>query len=221
MKTGGRVLALETDKAFAAISADVDWAFYIQGDEVLHERYIPLVKAAMLEFLEDSRVEGLLFNYLHFYGSFDFVGASTDWYRREIRVIRRLDDILSYRDAQGFRRGENRKLKVKLIDAYIYHYGWVRPPATMQLKSNAFTALYVGEKAVQSAGDFDYSNIDAVDRFEGTHPAVMLPRIERINWKFDHDVSIQRFSLKERFKRFVELLTGYRLWEYKNYVILK
>ena len=39
LREGGRVLAVETDKAFKAISADSDWAFYIQGDEVVHESH--------------------------------------------------------------------------------------------------------------------------------------------------------------------------------------
>ncbi|MPT35696.1 MAG: glycosyltransferase family 2 protein, partial [Flavobacterium sp.] len=33
VREGGRTFALETNKAFKAISPDVDWAFYIQGDE--------------------------------------------------------------------------------------------------------------------------------------------------------------------------------------------
>ena len=37
LREGGAVLAQETDKAFRAISQDADWAFYIQGDEVVHE----------------------------------------------------------------------------------------------------------------------------------------------------------------------------------------
>src|SRR5215216_6634011 len=36
LREGGKVLAVETDKAFKAISSDTDWCFYIQGDEVLH-----------------------------------------------------------------------------------------------------------------------------------------------------------------------------------------
>ena len=43
---GGRVMALETDKAFAHISADSDWAFYIQCDEVVHEKYHAEIRKA-------------------------------------------------------------------------------------------------------------------------------------------------------------------------------
>src|SRR5687767_12636501 len=37
LREGGRVLAVETDKAFRAIGPDSDWCIYIQGDEVMHE----------------------------------------------------------------------------------------------------------------------------------------------------------------------------------------
>src|SRR5690606_7594417 len=50
-RDGGRVLAIETDKAFQAIPAEFDWAFYIQGDEVVHESYLPVIKEAMEKYL--------------------------------------------------------------------------------------------------------------------------------------------------------------------------
>jgi len=37
LREGGQVLAVETDKALAAVSSDSDWCIYIQGDEALHE----------------------------------------------------------------------------------------------------------------------------------------------------------------------------------------
>jgi glycosyltransferase involved in cell wall biosynthesis len=101
LRKGGRVLAIETDKAFHAISPDSDWAFYIQGDEVLPEKYLESVKAALRRYKDDVRVDGLLFNYRHFYGSYDYVGESFRWYRREIRIIRNDMTIFSYNDAQG------------------------------------------------------------------------------------------------------------------------
>ena len=38
LRTGGSVLAVETNKAMELISEDATWAFYIQGDEVVHEQ---------------------------------------------------------------------------------------------------------------------------------------------------------------------------------------
>jgi hypothetical protein len=222
LRKGGAVLARETDKAFRAISDDADWAFYIQGDECLHEQYQDIVREAMLRWKDDPRVDGLLFHYKHFYGSYDYVGAAPRWYRNEIRIIRNNKNIYSYRDAQGFRKDENKKLNVKPVDAFIYHYGWVKHPSSMQKKINSFVQLYREDTTenTEKAGEFDYSNIDALNRFDGTHPKVMENRINRINWKFDHDISKRNLSFKYKFKMFVEKYTGYRLFEYRNYKII-
>lgn len=224
LREGGHVLAVETDKAYAAVSPDADWAFYIQADELLHEQYLETVRQAMERYKADPRVDGLLFKYLHFYGSYDYVGESYSWYRREIRVVRKRSDIFSYRDAQGFRKLPNQKLRVKLIDAYIYHYGWVRPPKTMFEKHLSFGRLYHGEQwreeEASKPAEFDYSGIDALSRFTGTHPAVLQDWVGKINWKFDHDVSKNRFGWKDLLKRFVEKYTGWRPGEYRNYKIM-
>jgi hypothetical protein len=220
LREGGRVLAIETDKAFQAITADADWCFYIQADEVVHEKYHHIIRQEMERYQHDKRVEGFLFNYKHFYGSYDYVGESWRWYRREIRIVKNDKSIFSYRDAQGFRKKPNEKLSVKLIDAYIYHYGWVREPAAMQRKQRAFSALYHDNEWVEQhmakASEFDYSTVDSLELFTETHPAVMLERIARKNWKFDHDVSKKNYSLKEKLKR----LIGFRIGEYKNYKII-
>ena len=112
-REGGRTLALETDKAFAAIPTDADWCFYIQADEILHEQYYPVIREAMQRYKDVKGVDGLLFHYKHFYGSYDYLGSSWNWYRREIRIIRNDRNIFSYRDAQGFRKKPNKKLSPK------------------------------------------------------------------------------------------------------------
>lgn len=225
LRSGGRVLALETDKAFAAIPEDYDWAFYIQGDEVLHEQFLPVVREQMARYAGNAEVDGLLFGYEHFYGSYEYVGASTQWYRKEIRVVRRRAGIYSYKDAQGFRKDDNKKLRVKEIPASIYHYGWVKDPRAMQRKQETFNKLWHSdaevERMVVKAEEFDYSQIDALKRFTGSHPAVMKRRIDEKNWKFDFDISFNRYRTKDRLKFFVEKLTGWRIGEYKNYIRLR
>ena len=86
----------------------------------------------------DKSVDGLLFNYLHFYGSYNYVGNSRKWYRNEIRIIKYDSSISSYKDAQGFRKLDNSKLNVKKIDASIFHYGWVKSPKAQQEKQKNF-----------------------------------------------------------------------------------
>ncbi|WP_375445912.1 glycosyltransferase family 2 protein [uncultured Fibrella sp.] len=225
LREGGRVLAEETDKALAAISADTDWAFYIQGDEVLHEQYLDTVRQAMQDNLNDLGVDGLLFKYLHFYGSFRYVGDSRRWYRREIRVIRHTGNVASYRDAQGFRKKDNTKLRVKLIDAYIYHYGWVKPIELQRAKVGYFYRFWHSEEAMQrvanEAKQFSYEqHIDSLAEFTGTHPAVMLPRIASTNNSFTFDTRQRRYSPRVRILTFIEKLTNWRIGEYKNYRLL-
>ena len=224
VREGGRTLALETDKAYAAISKDSDWAFYIQGDEVLHEQYYPVIQAAMVKYKDKPSIDGLLFNYLHFYGSYDYVGSSISWYPDEIRIIRVRKDIFSYRDAQGFRKQPNDKLNVKRIDAWMYHYGWVKPPEKMQLKQASFHKMWHDDEwvneHVEQVAEFDYlKNIAALKLFNGTHPAVMLPRIEQKNWSFNYDISFNREKKKDKLKRIIKRVFGWDI-RYKNFRIV-
>jgi hypothetical protein len=226
LREGGTVFAAETDKAFAAISTDADWAFYIQGDEVVHEKYLPTIKREMEANLNHAVVEGLLFKYLHFYGSYDYYAHSRRWYRREIRIVRNNKNIHSYRDAQGF-RWNNRKINVKLIDAYIYHYGWVKPPKGLESKLRNFNQFYhdddwVAENLPQTF-EFDFHNADRMLPFEGTHPAVMQKRVTAQNWKLQVDpVKLEKqMTLRRRILQKIEDLTGWRVSEYRNYKIVK
>lgn len=224
-KEGGSVFAEETDKAFAAISEDVDWAFYIQGDECVHERYLPVIKQEMEINLRNSKVEGLLFKYLHFYGSYDFYGQSRRWYRREIRVVKRKLNVKSYRDAQGFRI-DGRKINVKLIDAYIYHYGWVKPPVGLKNKVLNFNTFYHEQDWINEnlGGDyeFDYDNADFLVRFTDSHPEVMKKRIQAINWEmnFDPKMAGKKMNFRRKVLQKIELVTGLRIGEYKNYEVV-
>jgi hypothetical protein len=221
LREGGRVLAVETDKAFKAISPEADWAFYIQGDECLHEDGIPAIRQAMEKYQEDDRVDGLLFHYRHFYGSYDYVGDSRKWYRKEIRVIKNNFHIRSYRDAQGFRKDDGSKLRVKPVNAYIHHYGWVKHPKDMMAKQQSFHRMWHDdawvEKNVPQGEQFDYSGIDSLQRFTGTHPDVMQERIQRINWDLGFDPSRKNYTFKLRLLLLIEKLTGWRPGEYKNY----
>jgi hypothetical protein len=222
LREGGKVLANETDKAFAAIAPDSDWAFYIQADEVLHEDSIPVVQEAMRRYKDDPEVEGLLFNYKHFYGTYNYVGDSRQWYRKEIRVIKNDKSISSYRDAQGFRKN-GRKLNVKEIDAWIYHYGWVKPPDAQQAKQQTFHRMWHDDqwmnKHIPKVAEFDYSKIDSLQPFKGTHPRYMHARVEAADWTINYDPAKKKLPLKLKILLFIEKKWGWRIGEYKNYKI--
>ena len=228
LRTGGKVLAVETDKAMDAVAADADWLFYIQADEVLHEKYYDAIRKALTAYKDDDQVEGLLFHYLHFYGSYKYLGDGRKWYNKEIRIIKNDKNIRSYRDAQGFRKN-NRKLNVKLLDTFIYHYGWVRHPLFMQQKHRDFGQFWNEEDkhkewtnvVDQKEPAFDYSAIDSIALFDGTHPAVMKNRVEKENWHFEHSVKDKQFkNIKHKFLYFLDKKFGFKPFSYKNYRII-
>lgn len=224
LRSGGAVLAVETNKAMQYISPDADWAFYIQGDEVVHEQYHATILKACNDYKDVQAVEGLLFKYLHFYGTYDYVGDSRTWYRNEVRVIRNDRRIQAYKDAQGFRK-QGQKLKVKAIDAYVYHYGWVKSPEQMMKKQKAFSKLWHSDEALSAymaqPDYFDYSQFDSLELFKGTHPQVMQARIASANWPVNFDPSKKKFSIKDRLLYYFEKATGIRPFDFKNYRLLR
>jgi hypothetical protein len=224
LREGGTVLALETDKAFQAIPTDYDWCFYIQADEIVHEDDYIAIRNAMQTYLHQPKAHGLLFNYKHFYGSYNHIGTSRNWYRKEIRIIRNDKQIHSYRDAQGFRWVDNRKLQVQQIPASIYHYGWVKSPEQQQLKQKSFHKLWHDdawvERQVGATDTYTYNGKQPLARFEDTHPLVMHPRVARMHWTFEAQSIAGSLTLREKILAAIERWTGYRIGEYKNYRLL-
>jgi hypothetical protein len=221
----GRVLAQQTDLALERCTGDV--CVYVQADEALHEDDHPAVRAALARLHDDPRLEGLLFDYVHFYGSFHTVGVSRRWYRREIRAVKHRAGIRSWRDAQGFRVGageEARKLRVAPSGGRMFHYGWVRPPAAQAVKVAELERLYHGDAARERllARGFEYDPGEKLRRFEGTHPAPMREWVEREDWAFEpRPRRLRAGHVREDLLDLFEAATGVRLGEYKNYQLVR
>lgn len=224
LRSGGTVLAIETNKAFELIDPESTWAFYIQGDEAVHEKYHQNILDACNLYKYDVQVEGLLFKYLHFYGTYDYVGDSRKWYSHEVRIIRNDKKIQSYKDAQGFRIGET-KINVRPIDAYIYHYGWVKSPEQMMKKQKDVSRFWHDDVSLQKNNAqpdyYDFNEYDSLEKFTGTHPSVMLDRLVRKNWQVELDVTKKKFSFKDKFLYYFEKLTGIRPFDFRNHKILR
>jgi hypothetical protein len=158
-------------KMIAQYSCTGDWAFYLEGDEVVHEGELAAIRTSVERHHNNPAVEALVFDYRHFYGSPDWISISPGWYRRECRLIR--NTIRSYApDGQYWlvttqhKRGRNPQ--AALANAYIYHYGWIRRNEEMQKKLDQ-VSKYWGEA---SAAQITYSQFDrrALAPFTGTHP---------------------------------------------------
>jgi len=232
----GHVLAEQTDLALARCGGDV--CLYVQADEAVHEDDHPRIQEALARMHEDPGIEGLLFDYVHFYGSYHTVGVARRWYRREIRAVKNGIGVRSWKDAQGFRvwapppgwEGERprslkpgdpaRKLRVSHSGAHMYHYGWVRPPEAQGAKLAEMARLYAGEegRARQLERDFTYDVGEKVRRFAGTHPGPMRPFVDGADWEFRARTKVLRLShLREDLLDAFEAATGVRIGEYKNY----
>lgn len=221
---GGKVMAIETNKAFEQIASDSDWAFYIQCDEVVHEQYHAAIRKACEDHVQDREVMGLVFHYLHFYGTYDYIGDSRRWYNKEIRIIRNDKRIYSFKDAQGFRMDDKKRLPCKLIDAAVYHYGWVKDPVLMDRKLRNLSTNWMGkamkERIDNIEGVFDYSEFDSLKKFTGTHPAVMQKRIKAKNWNLDIDINKKQFTFSKWIMYILEKITGKRFFSFRNYDII-
>jgi glycosyltransferase involved in cell wall biosynthesis len=193
LRENGEVLSVETNKALRQCKGD--WCLYIQADEVLHERYIPVVKNALEKYLNNEKVEALRFYYKHFYGSYDYFQDNyRNWYFREVRIIKNSGNIVSWGDAMNFKHKDGSPIKYKDIEAEIYHYGWVKPPDTMLLKRIDFHKLYHTDNEVEELASSitHYDDLGNLKKFQGTHPAVMQERIKMLNWDFDAKLEKQK-----------------------------
>lgn len=243
----GLEYAHQTDIAKGECSGD--WLFYLQCDEAIHEKYHATVAGNCRKYLDDPEVNGFLFRYKHFYGDYRHYHISHDWYPKEIRVIRNLPDIHSWRDAQSFRhipdfdgvdyhrkRGTS-KVNVVEIDAEIFHYGFVRPPELMARKNrNSGVSYSVPEGRekgyIRQLEIFDYGPLDRLAEYDGTHPASMDSWIRKFNWKDQLQYTGRPNPLRQKHKHetvkdrvltFVEqnLLGGRLIGGFKNYNLLK
>lgn len=219
-----------------------DWLFYLQADEVVHERYLETITRRCESLLLNSEVEGLLFSYRHFWGDYDHYHNSYGWYPQEIRIVRNNPEIHSWRSAQSFRRipgfdGVNyrveegtHKLRVAKVDAEIYHYGWVRPPKLMQSKKKSLDTIHKGMKTAEDLykdqrKTFDYGPLGSLPRFEGTHPEVMRSFISNFDWADElNQTSIRNEGPMHKHEKFrtkvLTLLQRYLPLGSRNYVLL-
>lgn len=170
MRDRGFVYAQQ--KMIGQFACTGDWVFYLEGDEVVHEKDLPSIVQACNKHLHNFEVEALVFDYLHFYGSIAWLACSPAWYRRECRIIR--NSIRSYApDGQYWlvttQHRKPRRPQAALTNAHIYHYGYVRKVERMQEKLNQ-VSQYWNAPPPQKV---DYSAIDpkALKPFDGSHPA--------------------------------------------------
>jgi glycosyltransferase involved in cell wall biosynthesis len=190
-------------KSIALFNCTGDWAFYLEADEVLHENDLPKIRAAMEKYLSDERVEALAFDYLHFYGNKNTIAWSPGWYRSEVRIIRNTipawsSEALFFNVVDGHKK--SRYPRAAHAGATIFHYGWVRSEAQMNLKS-ASVQKYWDDAPPKRA---DYTQVDAgsLKLFSGTHPQIVQDWLPEADGIFPADPA-HRLNSREKKHRWM------------------
>ncbi len=224
--SAGGTLAVETNRAMRACRGA--WGVYIQADEVLHESGAALLRQRLDAWEGDARLEGLLVDYVHFYGDFDTVATNRHWYRREVRVVRLGGNVCSYGDAQGFRVGAAyRRVRARATGARMFHYGWARPPASLERKHAAFKELFHESVATlegrQAAPRLEWT--PGLRPFTGAHPRVVQDWIAArrggaVGGSALEPRPFRLSDLRLYASDWIERMTGARIFEYRNYVLV-
>jgi len=196
-------------KMIAQYNCTGDWAFYLEGDEVLHEKDLDTILDSMQRHLNNPEVEALYFDYFHFYGKPDQIGIAG--YRRAPRIIR--NTIRNYSPDGLFfvvmdKNKKGRYPKAAHAGCSIYHYGHARRTEQNDMKRKQVSRFW-GENNPETFST--YGNIDPAELrpFTESHPAIMNQWLENSaekNFSLNPDYKI---TLKDRKHRI-------RFWLYEQ-----
>ncbi len=226
LRTGGKLFAEQSNIGIRNSSGD--WLIHLQADEVLMEDS----RKEIIECIQfaDSRdnIDAILFPFLHFWGDYKHIRNTRRTHRFEIRAFKNNRNVLSYRDSQGFRKYNKRinseKLNAIKTKAMIFHYSYSRHPKLMKKKANYFKRFWHSDNWIQKRTNklsFDFNQVDKLEKYQGSHPKYMKKIIKDKDWSFKYDPSKSNMKFKDRILNAIEKITNYRLFEYKNYNLIK
>jgi len=171
MQDRGYVYAQQ--KMTAQFSCTGDWAFYLEGDEVLHEKDLDTIRNTMERHLDNPEVEALYFDYYHFYGKPNQVGIAG--YKRAPRIIR--NTIRNYSPDGLFfvvmdKNKKGRYPKAAHAGCHIYHYGHVRKVERNNEKIKQ-VGKYWGNEDPNTFSTYGNIDLAEIRPFTGSHPKIV------------------------------------------------
>lgn len=215
-QSGGFQLRSQTDLAMSHCRNP--WCFYLQADEVLHEQDEPLIREAIRRADQRADIDGIAFDYLHFYGSYAYQIRGRNWYRREVRLFKNNRGITAFRDAQGFRK-EGKRLSALHSPARVFHYGYVRSSDSLLKKSGEMSKWW-GEKPSADPSHFQLKRHVGLSRFTQSHPQVMSERIARDPGDFNPALCPRAWDgneLKNALTLLWDRIFPFRIGEFRNF----
>jgi len=172
LSRGKEVLSCQTNLALQECRGE--WAFYLQSDEMVHEKDLGQLVRLLNENAGRDDIDALRFRWLHFFGSYHRYRIDSGWYQKQDRVIRNNGTIESMGDAYGFQRKDGRPLRRLKTPFFIYHYGWVHKGDIMtRRRVNAERIGFTRLKDNERRGIYDYGDLNRFPVYFGSHPGVM------------------------------------------------
>ena len=211
-------------KMVAQYNCNGDWAFYLEGDEILHEDDLERVRAACAQYLEDREVEALAFDYYHFYGDAAHLHLSSQAYRRATRIIRNnlraiAPDglywaVIKDRTWHGGRnKRRTRYPRAAALNIPIYHYGNARHERYLGIKAATGNRYWAKQAFYGRYGDIDPQQIGP---FTGSHPAIMADWLRHhANPGFEFN-SQHRLTRREKKHRWLAKLERRFGWDFSK-----
>ena len=186
---GGGELAVQANITLSHCSGD--WAFYLQPDEVIHEDDLPIIQSAFKKYFNNHQILAFAFYFLHFTGDY---WTLNPWdFHKEVRIIRNKGELIVGGDSgQIMRKSDGvhfgRKFfgkEIIILNARIFHYGWVKKPEVVRTKIEEQRKLWFGKgefsikerKGREQVWSY-YEKLDILKPFNGTHPKVMEERVK-------------------------------------------
>jgi len=99
--------------------ASENWIYYLQADEIVHEKNIDYIKS-----ITNSKYNSVEFPFYHFIRSWS---PSKEGYKSAIRMIRNKRDIFLKGDAWNFEGNIEPVCKAENAIKSVYHFAWVFP----------------------------------------------------------------------------------------------
>jgi glycosyltransferase involved in cell wall biosynthesis len=193
-------------KSIALFNCTGDWAFYLEGDEVVHENDLPKIRAAMEKYLDDEKVEALVFDYLHFYGNANTYAWSPAWYRTAPRILRNTIPAwapkgLFFLVMADHKRG--RYPRAAHTGATIYHYGWLKTEQQITMRKQSVAKFWSNNPRPPVV----YADIDPqiLRRFSGTHPLVAQNWLPPADGLFQADPNHKLTSREKKHRMMLKL----------------
>lgn len=203
------------------------WALALQGNEVLHERDLPRLRAMLEAFADDAATEALLFERLTFFVDYEHVVAAyPERYKWTARAVKPHVGVHAVRDAMNFGvlegwTGKIRNPRVRDTGIDLFRYGLVHEADSYARKIGEAPHLNAGNSGGGSL--LDRLPASHIVRYADTHPAVMAARIEAHELRFDESAARTAETSKERRRRresSVYRTRGFPRWRHTRYKLL-